>query len=191
MTRALHSPWQRHVPRIDLSHTHWLTDSGSLTQKLKKHCQHFSVQRINQRSAPLALAEIAQMQRSRGRSVLQRQVLLICNGVPAVFAHTVTPIERVSRDWPFFNQLGNRALGVALFSNPLIRRVSFEYTRLRAQDALYQMAQKALNQHSFNITLPPHLWARRCVFIHTRHTNSRMMVTEVMLPSIYTLQPTP
>lgn len=191
MSRAVHSPWQHHVPRIDLSHSHWLTDSGSLTQKLKKHCQHFSVQRINQQPSPLSLSETAPMRLPYGRSVLQRQVLLICNNMPAVFAHTVTPIEPVGRDWPFFNQLGNRALGIALFSNPLIRRVSFEYTRLRAQDALYQMAQKALNQHSFNITLPPHLWARRCVFIHTRHTNSRMMVTEVMLPSIYTLQPTP
>ena len=114
MSRALHSPWQCHVPRIDLSLTHWLTDPGSLTQKLKNHCQHFSVQRINQLSSPLSLSETTPMQLPRGRSVLQRQVVLICDGVPAVFAHTVTPMERVGHDWPFFNQLGNRALGVAL-----------------------------------------------------------------------------
>lgn len=191
MSRALHSPWQCHVPRIDLSLTHWLTDPGSLTQKLKNHCQHFSVQRINQLSSPLSLSETTPMQLPRGRSVLQRQVVLICDGVPAVFAHTVTPMERVGHDWPFFNQLGNRALGVALFSNPFIRRNSFEYTRLRAQDALYQAAQSALKGHGFEVTLPTHLWARRCLFTHTRHANSRMMVTEVMLPSVYTLQPTP
>ena len=189
MSRALHSPWQQHVPRIASIHSHWLTDPGSLTQKLKNHCQCFTVQRINQVSAPLHLSETVAMKLPRTRHVLQRQVLLICNGAPAVFAHTVTPMASVSRDWPFFNQLGNRALGVALFANPLIQRISFEYTRLCAHDALYQMAQTALQQNGHAADLPPHLWARRCVFTHSRRPNSRMMVTEVMLPEVYGLKP--
>ena len=53
---------------------------------------------------------------------------------------------------------------------------------------LYQLAQRALAQHTFSIELPQHLWARRCVFTHLHHPNSKMMVTEVMLPAVYALQ---
>lgn len=187
MSRAVHSPWQQNVPRIEPSHRHWLTDSGSLTRKLKAHSSTFSVRRINQKPAPLSLAEHQSLSLPVHRSVLQREVLLLCNGQAAVFAHTVTPLESASRDWPFFNQLGNRSLGVSLFPNPLIRRIRFEYTRLSRHDALYQAAQSALIAEGFSADLPPHVWARRCIFTHRRRPSSRMMVTEVMLPLVYTL----
>jgi chorismate-pyruvate lyase len=35
--------------------------------------------------------------------------------------------------------------------------------------------------------LPEYLWARRGVFVHQRQKGSRMMVTEIMLPSVYAL----
>ena len=189
MSRALHSPWQANVPRIAGNHQHWLTDNGSLTQKLKRHSSAFGVIRLNQSRAPLQQSETIAIALPRARRVLQRQVLLLCNGVPAVFAHTVTPLETASHDWPFFNRLGNRALGIALFSTPLIFRQKFEYTRLSQADALYQAAINGLKKNGFKIDLPTHLWARRCVFSHARRPNSRMMVTEVMLPTVYKLKP--
>lgn len=187
---ALHSPWQTAVPRIHRQHRHWLTGTGSLTQKLKAHCQNFTVIRIQQNHAPLQQAESAHLRLPRTRRIVQRQVLLLCDGTPTVFAHTVTDAARVSMDWHFFNGLGNRALGVALFANPLIERLIFEYTRLSTHDALYVAAAAALCQSGFNDQLPPHLWARRCVFGQRRRPNSRMMVTEVMLPAVYALSAT-
>lgn len=185
---SLHSPWQAYVPRICRAHRHWLTDTGSLTQKLKAHSHHFAVERRAQYHAPIALAESPAIDMPMTRQVWQRDVVLLCNGTPVVYAHTVTPLETVARDWPFFKRLGNKALGVALFANPLIHRATFEFTRLCARDALYQTAQKNLQSHG--ITLPRHIWARRCVFHHTRQANSRMMVTEIMLPAIYELKRT-
>lgn len=134
-------------------------------------------------------SESRNLRMPRARRVLERQVLLLCDAQPTVFAHTVTDVARVSRDWPFFNGLGNRALGVALFANPLIQRIAFEYTRLNAADWLYIATQKALCQSGFASDLPVYLWARRSVFTHSRRPNSRMMVTEVMLPAVYMLQP--
>ncbi|TDR28842.1 chorismate--pyruvate lyase family protein [Hydromonas duriensis] len=190
MSSSLHSPWQRHVPQIQRKHQHWLTDTGSLTQKLKNHCEQFVVQRVRQNRAFLNLSETKSLCLPLGRRILQRQVLLICDDSPVVFAHTVTALERAGRDWPFFNQLGNRALGLTLFANPLVCRSDFEYTRICAQDALYQIAQTALHTHHFKVNLPRHIWARRCLFQHVRHQNSRMMVTELMLPEIYQLEKT-
>ena len=183
---SLHSPWQTYVPRIRRAHRHWLTDTGSLTQKLKEHSLNFAVERRGQYHSPVPLTESQAIHMPLTRQVWQRDVVLLCNGTPVVYAHTVTPLETVSRDWPFFKRLGNKALGVALFANQLIHRAPFEFTRLCARDELYQSAQKAL--HSHGITLPRHIWARRCVFHNIRQADSRMMVTEIMLPAIYDLQ---
>jgi chorismate--pyruvate lyase len=182
---ALHSPWQTYVPRIIRAHRHWLTDVGSLTQKLKQHSQTFTVVRQAQQRAPTPLAESNAIDMPSQRRTWQREVLLLCDGIPVVYAHTITPLESVSRDWPFFKRLGNQALGVALFANPLIRRAHFEYTRLSERDQLYQTTQAAIA--SYGLSLPKHIWARRCVFQHSRHKDSRMMVTEVMLPTLYNL----
>ncbi|MGL4767347.1 MAG: chorismate--pyruvate lyase family protein [Formosimonas sp.] len=186
---ALHSPWQTAVPRIHPRHRHWLTGQGSLTAKLKAHSQHFAVVRIMQAHSALQQSETHPLHLPHQHRVVQRQVLLLCDEQPVVFAHTVTDAHRVSRDWPFFNALGNRALGVMLFADPLIHRVRFEYTRLAARDELYQAATRALRQAGFAGDLPAHLWARRCVFSHRRRPMSRMMVTEVMLPAVYALKP--
>jgi chorismate-pyruvate lyase len=74
-----------------------------------------------------------------------------------------------------------------LFSNPLIYRSPFEYAHLKSSDWLYQAAAQALRQSSFPYNLPATLLARRAVFQHEKHANSRMMVTEVMLPSVFLL----
>lgn len=183
----IHSPWQRYVPRINRSHRHWLTDTGSLTRKLKNHSQHFAVELQGQYHAPVSLAEYQAIDIPLAQQVWQRDVLLLCDDVPVVYGHTVTPCERVSRDWPFFNGLGTQALGSALFNDPLIQRAHFEFTRLSPKDELYQQIARATLTHGIN--LPPHLWARRCVFHHQRRPHSRIMVSEVMLPALYKLKP--
>jgi chorismate-pyruvate lyase len=52
---------------------------------------------------------------------------------------------------------------------------------------LYQLAQQTLKTQGFQMDLPEYLWARRGVFVHQRQKGSRMMVTEIMLPSVYAL----
>lgn len=186
---ALHSPWQSFVPRIDPRHRHWLVDAGSLTKKIKSCHADFSVIRVQQEHAALQQSEQYCLNLTRGQRILQRQVLLLSGDVPVVFAHTVTDLSRVRRDWHFFNTLGNKALGVTLFSNPMVYREGFEYTRLSSHDRLYQAASHALLNAGLPQELPSHLWARRCVFKQKNKMLSRMMVTEVMLPAIYELKP--
>ena len=182
------SPWQICTPRIVKQHKHWLTDTGSLTLKLKRHCQQFSVIRSFQGKSRLHLSEQSQIRLPLSVQIMSRDVILCCDGQPVVIGHTVTSLSRLKRDWPFFNSLGQKALGLALFFNPLITRAPLEFTRLDAQDMLYQLAQTTLKAQGFSDQLPPHLWARRGVFQHKRRVNSRMMVTEIMLPAVYELQ---
>ncbi len=188
MSASQQSPWQSYVPRIEPQHRHWLTDAGSLTLKLKRHSNEFQVIRTFQAQTALHLSEQAPLQLRLADRVMSRNVILCCDQQPVVFGHTVTALATLKRHWPFFNGLGQKALGLALFFNPLIQRQAFEFTRLSQHDMLYQLAQRALAQHAFSIELPQHLWARRCVFTHLHHPNSKMMVTEVMLPAVYALK---
>ena len=48
MSGSQQSPWQTYVPRIEPHHRHWLTDTGSLTLKLKRHSDQFQVIRTFQ-----------------------------------------------------------------------------------------------------------------------------------------------
>lgn len=188
MSASQQSPWQTYVPRIEHHHRHWLTDAGSLTLKLKRHSHDFRVIRTHQAPSALHLSEQAPLQLRLAERVMSRNVILCCDNRPVVFGHTVTALDTLKRHWPFFNGLGQKALGLALFFNPLIQRQAFEFTRLSPHDMLYKLAQDALVQHGFNAQLPAHLWARRCVFTHLRQPDSRMMVTEVMLPTVYALK---
>jgi chorismate--pyruvate lyase len=187
MSASQQSPWQTYVPRIDKSHQHWLTDANSLTLKLKRHCTEFKVIRTFQGKDRLHLSESSSIRLPLTSQIMSRNVILCCDGQPVVIGHTITALNTLKRHWPFFNGLGQKALGLTLFFNPLIVRTPFEYTRLNGHDMLYQLAQNTLLEHGFNITLPQYLWARRGVFTHQRRKNSRMMVTEIMLPSVYEL----
>ena len=187
MSASQQSPWQTHVPRIDKRQQHWLTDTNSLTLKLKRHCQKFHVIRAFQGKSIVHLSEYKAIKLPLSNQVMSRNVILCCDGQPVVIGHTITALDSLKRHWPFFNGLGQKALGLTLFFNPLIVREPFEYTRLTRHDMLYQLAQKTLIEHGFDATLPQYLWARRGVFTHQRRKNSRMMVTEIMLPSVYAL----
>ena len=159
MSASQQSPWQTYVPRIDKRHQHWLTDTNSLTLKLKRHCQQFKVIRAFQGKRALHLSEYQAIERPLVNPVMTRDVVLCCDGQPVVIGHTITALDTLKRHWPFFNALGNKALGLTLFFNPLITRKPFEYTRLARHDMLYQLAQKTLKAQGFQVDLPEYLWA--------------------------------
>lgn len=185
------SPWRGHLVQVDPARKHWLTDVGSLTLKLKSHSQHFAVIPTFQgpSSARRSLCA-AHMHARTGGALITRDVILTCDGHPVVFGHTTTPMFHIKKHWPFFHNLGSKALGLTLFFDPLIKREAFEFTSLKPTDALYQKVQLSLVAHGFgHIALPQRLLARRGVFRHMRHPKSWMLVTEIMLPQVYDLKP--
>jgi chorismate--pyruvate lyase len=175
--------WHRHVNAVapPAALRAWLSAGGSLTARLVAHSSAFRVQRLHQRSA-LCLADEAQAigMRRPGR-VWEREVLLRCDGAPAVFAHTVVPLSDSATDWPLFNALGERSLGTTLFCDPLVRRGELEFARLRAGHPLVQRARAALGLDGADATV---YHARRCLY---RRHHGTLLVTEVFLPAVLDL----
>ncbi len=169
--------WQFHCLSAPRSLRRWLTDPGSLTQRLSSRCPRFAVRVLQQgRAAPLLdEAPLLQLRRSTER-VQQRDVLLLCRQQPAVFAHTIFTRESLRRAWQPVGRLGNRSLGTLLFSNPRIRRGRMQYRKLDRRHPLYRRIMRQTGG-----ALPASLWARRSLFL----LNSQpMLVTEVFLPDL-------
>ena len=156
----------------------WLTEPGSLTSRCQALCSHFTVQLLHYGFARPLVGEGG----SRVQSIV-REVLLACDGVPVIFAHT-TLCTGVLSNHPagqsrgqlsrWLARLGSRSLGSLLFAHPGFTRGEIEYCRLDSRHSLFQRV---------GVVCQPSgpLWARR-----SRHSlgGQTVMVTEVFLPAI-------
>jgi len=150
----------------------WLTEPHSLTARCQRRCRHFAVRLLaSGRARPLADEDAA-------RHARVREVLLECDGVPVIFAHTTLSTANRGRLIRWLGRLGSRSLGSLLFAHPGFRRGPIEFRRLDARDPLYRRAA------AFAPVSGP-LWARR-----SRHwlDGQPVLVTEVFLPGIRDLE---
>ena len=157
----------------------WLTDRGSLTDRIRMRCAHFNVRLLFQGPRRATRDERSAIG-VRGSLVLVREVCHDCGGVPVVFAHSVARLRDLRGPWRVIARLGPQPLGAALFADPRVRRRPLSYRRLTTHDELHARACAALQAR------PRVLWARRSLF--TLH-NSPILVTEVFLPGILKLAP--
>lgn len=172
--------WHAHVGAIGAPAAlrPWLLEAGSLTARLTAHSRAFRVQRLHQHTALCLPDEARAIGMQRPGRVWEREVLLRCDEVPVVFAHTVVPMAATANDWPLFNALGERSLGSTLFYDPRVARGALEFARIRAGHPLMRRAQAALGgEHTI-------LYARRCLY---RRRQGTLLVTEVFLPSVLEL----
>ncbi len=167
--------WLAHPHPIPRPLRAWLTDDGSLTRRLKARCASFRVAPLATGFARANADEYAQLGMPPGTRAYVREVMLLCDGLPAVFAHSVLPPAGLRGGWNGITRLGSRSLGEALFSDPRIERRPLAYRRVRGNHPLYRAA---LRHHATNAGS---LWARRSVFCLNGHP---LLVTEVFLPGI-------
>ena len=148
----------------------WLLDSGSLTQRLKLECKNsFKVQVIKHECEMPSDSE----QNFLGQPAIEaniREVLLICDGKPRVFARSVLPLSSLEGPNKELLKLGERPLGEFLFTHPAMKRGPFEIAELPASQ--------------FNIHLDEHYnsetaWGRRSLFYLN---NKPISVCEIFLP---------
>lgn len=175
--------WHQHVNAVRApgAMVNWLTNRASLTARLMANCQKFRVQRLQQSRAMCLYDEFAAIGLARPERVVQREVLLRCDGMGVVYAHTVLPNSANATQWPLFAALGERSLGTTLFSDPLVMRGEFAYARLRHTHPLLRRIDQ-LQILDEPVTC---LYARRSVF---RRKGGCLLVTEVFLPAINSLR---
>lgn len=155
----------------------WLTDPASLTARIVARCTHFEVRVLRELRARPCPDERALLGLPPGRHAWTREVLLVADGVPVVFAHSVLAPRDLTGAWHMARAIGSRPLGAALFADPGIRRGPLAVACLNAAHPLHRRAAAVASAQG---TLPP-LWARRSRF---SRQGRPLLVTEVFLPGI-------
>jgi chorismate--pyruvate lyase len=118
-----------------------------------------------------------------GTPILVREVLLVCDNVPQVFARSILPISSLTGSEQALAHLGNQPLGQVLFNNPTLSRQGLEVSAFSAGTGVARLAKKLITQLPSDraISTKP-LWGRRSIFMIN---NKPLMVAEVFLPTAY------
>lgn len=152
-----------------------LQDSASLTLRLRQRYADFRVVPLRVSYAKAFCDEGAILNVPAHHHVLRRDVFLQGNGQTVVFAHSILPRKVLRGRWLGLKHLGAKPLGVALFTNPQVKRTALRYQKLSLQHPLAKSIK-----HTTEKTYQA-LWARRSVF---SLRGAEMMVTEIFLPTI-------
>ncbi len=171
---AVHTRWLR--SRLPCALRPWLLDAGSLTDRIRQRCEGcFRVQVVSEGWQRPYRDEVQALSLRPTTLGWVRQVQLLCDEIPWVFARTVIPIRTLSGAQRRLIRLGERPLGAFLFADPALQRAAVELARITPGHALYAAASGGLGIR------PEALWGRRSVF---RLGGKPLLVTEVFLPAI-------
>lgn len=157
----------------------WLTDPGSLTARIAARCGQLRVTVIAQELACPHRDEARLAGLRRGELAWLREVLLVADGVPVVYARSILSRKALRLGWRMLAGVGDRPLGSALFADPRVRRGALGAKRLDARDRRYHRAAVASG-----LALPPALWARRSCFLRKGRP---LIVCEIFLPAVLDL----
>ena len=158
------------------AHLPWLIHRGSLTKRLQLRYSQFAVMPVKVRYAKPIADESALLHLPAYKTALIREVLLMGNNQPVVFAHSVLPRASLRGPWNGLGKLGNMPLGATLFTNQIIKRMPLSYKKLSPRHKLFKRATAHLT------IKPTYLWARRSVF---SLNCAKILVTEIFLPKLF------
>lgn len=156
----------------------WLTDRGSLTQRIEARAPGIKVKVVFQGRRRLHRDECFLAHGSA--YALTRDVVLYSGGRPLVVAHSVLAANARGAGRRLMLGMGSRPLGAALFADPRIRRQMLRQRKLGRGHALYRQAIRFTKIGC----MPRTLWARRSLFMIGK---SPILVTEVFLPGVLAL----
>lgn len=134
----------------------WLSDEGSLTQKLVALSKdQFEVQVLRHDAATPDVGEANALKMTRDTPVMVREVVLKGRGRPWIFARSILPMTTMTGRLAGLRTLSNQPLGELLFQDPSMTREPIQAACLPAR-LLHVPAALAAGDEP--------LWARRSVF---------------------------
>jgi chorismate--pyruvate lyase len=152
----------------------WLLDPASLTRRLQGLCAgQFRVTILSQTRGRPRRDEARTLGMRRGGLAVIRQVELLCDEQPWVYARTVIPESSLAGRLRRLDRLGTQPLGAMLFADRGMRRGVVELARIRPGESMYADAVREPGQTQVEI------WGRRSIF---RLAHKPLLVSEIFLP---------
>jgi len=155
---------------------HWLLDVSSLTERLQSACNRFEVVVVKHQLASPRYDEFELLGCSQSSTYI-REVILLGDGVPWVFARSVIPKEINDGE---LDGLGNEPLGKRIFNDPRFKRGEFQLCQLD-WSLIHKrlMVKTKLNLSALDINTASKVYGRRSCFDFLGY---KMSVAELFLP---------
>ena len=155
-------PPGQHPPHgcVSTSLRRWLQAPGSLTARLRAHGT-VTLQVTFQGHLALWPQEREALGTSEGHV---REVVLLIDGRPAVWARSVTPLSAVKGPWQAMRGLGARPLAELLFTRRHVQRDPLVGERLARHSAERQHIVREWQRLGMAGSAPAPVWCRRSVF---------------------------
>ena len=160
----------------------WLQIDGSLSARIAS----VSGKLDGARAAPGPRAAAAGRGRAAcgcpaGAGAHGREVILLADGVPVVYARSVLQAVHARGTWKAIRGLGNRALADLLFGQPAAQRSGFEFARFAPGSGIAATVHRRWRDATGTEWGRREVWARCSVF--TRR-GAPLLVTECFAPAI-------
>jgi chorismate--pyruvate lyase len=159
---------------IDERLREWLTSEGLLTERIRTLSPRGVRLRLRGQHRVMPDPDARALLDCDAEPVLAREIELLTDDVPLVFARTLIP-ETTLRSHPWLRELGETPLGEALAALPELRRGPLEFAGVPMRSELYARALENLAEPSST------LWMRRSWF---GLPEVKLLVTEVFLPAV-------
>ena len=139
--------------RVPRPYQPWLLDRGSLTRRLiQASAGDFAVKLLRQGHQRATDHEREALQLEQRSWPFLREVALLCQRQPWVFARTVIPTETLQGPARALTRLGSKPLGAVLFNHPAVRRGPIAVCRVTGEGVSDRQAPS------------PGLWGRQSLF---------------------------
>lgn len=149
----------------------WLSEPGSLTERLKQHCNYFSLKLISQDWGKSLPTEADALQIAPTAPAMIREVALVCDDKPCIYARTIFPEATYTANEASLARLGTTSIGTLLFADAKMQRSQFEVAIVKPGDYLFHLARG-------DELLRADCWSRRSIFFLAGHP---LLITEVFL----------
>ena len=133
-------------PKVEGKELSWLTEEGSLTERLKTEFDDVKVKVIYEGVYLL------------DKNFYVREVFLKSNNSPKIFARTLIKIKDLQAEWSSLKNLGDQSLATILFNSPDIKKTSVFYKELFLDDSMF------VHINALSPIDKKSLWARRSLW---------------------------
>ena len=154
----------------------WIFETPSLTRRMQQLCNGtFRVRVLSQQWQRPMFNERVTLGMRDDEYGMVRQVQLLCNEEPWIFARTVIPVRTLSGSQRRLAHLGNKPLGALLFADKSVRRGGMQVACIGPGQDIYNVATGKSRRHARVI------WGRRSVFYRNKKP---LLVSEIFLPPV-------
>jgi len=162
----------------------WLQIDGSLSARIASASGNVTVRVLRQGPVRLQAAEARRLRCPTGAAAHGREVILLADGAPVVYARSVLQAVHARGTWKAIRGLGNRALADLLFGLPAAHRSGFDFARFAPGSGIAATVRRRWREATGTDWGRREVWARCSVFTR-RH--APLLVTECFAPAIATL----